>query len=131
MVYILRPYKGTWNWGNSSSGDPPAAPATLRTIVRHALQVQIVMEYCELGSLHAWLRCEAFLAKEGMDYDALLETAADIAKGMAHLHSLNILHSDLKVGTCMVKGDQLHAHRRVVKDIGNGRVSKPCEGTQS
>ena len=31
------------------------------------------------------------------NYGAMLETAADIAKGMLHLHANEVLHSDLKV----------------------------------
>ena len=33
----------------------------------------------------------------GVNYRAVLETAADIANGMKHLHDLNVLHLDLKV----------------------------------
>ena len=32
-----------------------------------------------------------------IDYLSVLETAADIARGMAHLHACNIVHLDLKV----------------------------------
>ena len=32
-----------------------------------------------------------------VNYSAVLDTAIDIAKGMCHLHSLNIIHGDLKV----------------------------------
>jgi hypothetical protein len=31
----------------------------------------------------------------GINYLAILDTAADVAKAMLHLHSLNVLHSDL------------------------------------
>lgn len=37
----------------------------------------------------------ACTAVGGVNYLAILETAADIAKAMLHLHSLNVLHSDL------------------------------------
>ncbi len=36
-------------------------------------------------------------ADDELNYPAVLETAADIAKGMFHLHMNNILHADLKV----------------------------------
>lgn len=40
----------------------------------------------------------AFFTDGGsLNYRAVLEIAADVAKGMLHLHSLNIIHSDLKV----------------------------------
>ena len=32
-----------------------------------------------------------------LNYRAVLETALDVAKGMMHLHSLDLVHSDLKV----------------------------------
>lgn len=31
----------------------------------------------------------------GINYLGILDTAADVAKAMLHLHSLNVLHSDL------------------------------------
>jgi hypothetical protein len=31
----------------------------------------------------------------GLNYLAVLDTAADVTKAMLHLHSLNVLHSDL------------------------------------
>jgi hypothetical protein len=31
----------------------------------------------------------------GLNYLAILDTAADVAKAMLHLHSVNVLHSDL------------------------------------
>jgi hypothetical protein len=34
-------------------------------------------------------------APGGVNYLAILDTAADVAKAMLHLHSLNVLHSDL------------------------------------
>lgn len=34
---------------------------------------------------------------QGVNYPAVLDTAADIAKAMLHLHAMNVLHSDLKV----------------------------------
>jgi len=38
----------------------------------------------------------ACCAADGViNYLAILETAADVAKAMVHLHSLNVLHSDL------------------------------------
>ena len=32
-----------------------------------------------------------------VNYKAVLETAADVARGMSHLHANKITHSDLKV----------------------------------
>ena len=40
-------------------------------------------------------------AGTGLNYAAILDTAADIAKAMLHLHTADILHGDLKVGACI------------------------------
>ena len=76
------------------SAQGPLSSATLT-----AFEVQIVLELCDLGTLRDTLNQRAFiLPGGGVNYAAVLETAADVARGMSHLHSCNILHSDLKVG---------------------------------
>jgi serine/threonine protein kinase len=55
-----------------------------------------VLEFCDKGCLREALDSGAFLlAGGGVNYAAVLDTAADVAKAMLHLHSLNVLHSDL------------------------------------
>ncbi|GAX78317.1 hypothetical protein CEUSTIGMA_g5759.t1 [Chlamydomonas eustigma] len=62
-----------------------------------AFEIQLVLELCDRGSLRDALHKGAFrLPDRAVNYLAVLDTAADIARGMAHLHSSNILHSDLK-----------------------------------
>lgn len=39
--------------------------------------------------------CVYAVENGGLNYLAILDTAADVAKAMLHLHSLNVLHSDL------------------------------------
>ena len=68
-------------------------------------EVMIVMELCDCGSLRDMLDREVSALRPAgaggaADYSAVLATAADIAKGMAQLHSLNIVHSDVKVNRC-------------------------------
>ena len=46
----------------------------------------------------------ACAAGANFDYAAILDTAADIAKAMLHLHSVDVLHGDLKVGHCWHRG---------------------------
>jgi serine/threonine protein kinase len=77
-------------------------------------EVKLVLEYCSFGNLRQALDKGAFMATLGRpDYPAVIEVAADIARGMLHLHSLNIIHSDLKVSKRPVqkilycKGDAL------------------------
>ena len=69
-------------------------------------QVQLVLEFCDLGSLQSQLDGGAFLlgpaatadtAAATPNYLAVLEVASDVARGMLHLHNLDILHCDLKV----------------------------------
>ena len=36
-------------------------------------------------------------AAHAVKYAVVLETATDVAKGMLHLHSMNVVHGDLKV----------------------------------
>ena len=75
----------------------------------HRPQVRLVLEYMDRGTLRDALDRGAFLSPsgDGVNYVAVLETASEVAKGMLHLHSLNILHGDLKVrapsaaSTCM------------------------------
>ena len=70
-------------------------------------QVQLVLEFCDLGSLRSQLDAGAFLlgpasatvdaAVAAPNYLAVLEVASDVARGMLHLHDLDIMHCDLKV----------------------------------
>ena len=67
-------------------------------------QVQLVLEYCDLGSLRSQLDTGAFLLGPAATVDAgapnylaVLELASDVARGMLHLHDLDIMHCDLKV----------------------------------
>ena len=43
-----------------------------------------------------------------LNYKAVLELAADVAKGMLHLHALNVVHGDLKVSSGGRLGLRLH-----------------------
>ena len=80
-------------------------------------EVQIVQEYCDLGSLSFFMQRQQqqWLLQQrpslgdaavataangwGLSYAAILETASDVANGMRQLHALNIVHSDCKVCT--------------------------------
>lgn len=62
------------------------------------MQVRLVCEYCDRGSLREALDLGAFqLPGGGINYPAVLDTAVEIATAIAHLHHRNVLHSDLKV----------------------------------
>ena len=70
-------------------------------------EVQIIMEHCDCGSLRQMLdKAGAPFREAGTGqvvYKAVLETAADIAKGMAQLHSMHIVHSDCKTQNVLLK----------------------------
>jgi serine/threonine protein kinase len=64
-----------------------------------ALQVRLVLEYCDRGSLREALDLGAFKLPDGsLNYPAVLDTGIEIATAVLHLHTKNVLHSDLKVG---------------------------------
>ena len=87
-----------------------------------AHELQLVLEYCDRGSLGTLLKdYGGFRDEEGqLDYAAVLETAADIAKGMIHLHKNNICHNDLKATNVMFKseGSDGRGVRAKVVDFG-------------
>jgi serine/threonine protein kinase len=49
-------------------------------------QVNIVLEYCDWGCLRDALDAGAFYSGGSLNYAAILDTAADVAKAMLHLH---------------------------------------------
>lgn len=62
----------------------------------HSYEVRLVLEFCDKGCLRDALDAGVFLLPDGgINYLAILDTAADVAKAMLHLHSVNVLHSDL------------------------------------
>ncbi|KXZ52658.1 hypothetical protein GPECTOR_9g703 [Gonium pectorale] len=63
--------------------------------------VMLVQEYCGAGNLHRAIQQGIFSAKpdhwsERVARRVLLRTAAEIVRGMIHLHSADVLHGDLK-----------------------------------
>ena len=79
-----------------------------------SFEVQIIMELCDFGSLEG-----AFKAlhppNQPVNYRAILEVAIDIAKGMLHLHSCNIIHADLKPANILLQSSP---------DVAKGFIAK-------
>jgi serine/threonine protein kinase len=60
--------------------------------------VRLVLELCDLGNLKDFLTRGGFKTADGQpNMPAILATALDVARAMLHLHTENIVHSDLKV----------------------------------
>lgn len=67
----------------------------------HGWEVRLVLEYCDRGSLKDLLNSGGLRnpATGKPDMVGVVATALDVARAMLHLHSENVIHSDLKVRT--------------------------------
>ena len=74
-------------------------------------QLNIIMEYCNAGSLFGVLRRQQ--SKGGRsagyftcqaDFPFILSIASDIASGCTYIHSKQIIHGDLKPDNVLLKG---------------------------
>ena len=73
-------------------------------MILQGLEVQLVLELCDLGNLRTALQVNFMLTSDGcVNYLGMLDLAIGIARGMMHLHKLNILHGDLKAQNVMLK----------------------------
>jgi len=78
------------------TGDDQLAQAFLAgddEAVRYSWEVQLVLEFCDRGSLRALLSDEAALRGPdgGRDMLAVVSVALDVAKAMLHLHTCNVV----------------------------------------
>jgi hypothetical protein len=95
--------------------------------------VRLVQEYCDLGSLRDVLNSRKGLRLPGgspaIDMLAVLDTALDVARAMAHLHVENIVHSDLKARNVLLKSAATDARGFLAKvaDFGLSIKINPDE----
>ncbi|KAL7716585.1 Serine-threonine protein kinase [Entamoeba marina] len=73
--------------------------------------LQIVLEYCEFGSLYDYLGN----SKYSLPWKTQLSFACDITLAIAQLHHFNIIHRDIKSPNILVKG---YPPRCVLTDFG-------------
>ena len=90
---------GVFRLHSRSPIDPAAAtiPAALATITAAAATAAGPGPAAATASGPHSFPASAAATAGPIDYLSVLETAADIARGMAHLHACNIVHLDLKV----------------------------------
>ncbi|XP_077595076.1 serine/threonine-protein kinase LMTK1 isoform X1 [Stigmatopora nigra] len=66
----------------------------------------LVMEFCPLGDVKAYLRNIEFGDRTGTPEPLILQKmACDIAAGLMHLHTHNFTHSDLALRNCLLTAD--------------------------
>lgn len=87
------------------------------------LEVQLVLEYCDGGTLRDALDAGRFLSRHsttGVQYLTVLQIAREVARGMQHLHSLDIVHADLKTRNILLKSSPTSpgAYTAKVSDFG-------------
>ncbi|GIL61309.1 hypothetical protein Vafri_15698 [Volvox africanus] len=92
----------------------------------HSYEVRLVLEYCDKGSLKDALDQHAFMQGDGFNLAAMLETAADVAKAMVHMHAANVLHSDLKARNIMLKSSGTEG-RGVIAKVADFGLSTRME----
>ncbi|GIM13633.1 hypothetical protein Vretimale_16702 [Volvox reticuliferus] len=91
----------------------------------HSYEVRLVLEYCDKGSLKDALDQNVFV-QGSLNLAAMLETAADVAKAMVHMHAANVLHSDLKARNIMLKSSGTEG-RGVIAKVADFGLSTRME----
>lgn len=85
----------------------------------------ILMEYCAYGTLLAALQMSIFRLPDGStDVGSVCFILLEIASALAHIHSLGIIHCDLKPQNVLLKADDCDPRGFVTKlaDFGLARV---------
>ncbi|KAG1669861.1 hypothetical protein FOA52_012449 [Chlamydomonas sp. UWO 241] len=127
-TYSIRPINSRGqNTTPGSSGSPgkTVGSGPTRTLgtsdssgntVNSGFEVQLVLEFCDCGTLWDAIAAGCFqIEDEALNYRMKLDTLLDIAKGMVHLHSLNIIHADLKPNNVLLRSSGADERGAVAK----------------
>lgn len=85
--------------------------------------IKIVCEYEPNGSLNDVIKSKNRNKAGWFDDTAKTKIAYGIAVAMAHVHSHNIMHRDLKPGNILIDKD----YNPIINDFGFAKISKPNE----
>ena len=101
-------------------------------------RVWIIQELCGMGSLSEAIDKGMLLKKNNVkghrvpDLRSVLETAVEIARGMAYLHSRDVLHADLSSNNVLlVSADNYRGFTAKVTDFGMSRFSARDQATRT
>ncbi|KAK9838332.1 hypothetical protein WJX81_005126 [Elliptochloris bilobata] len=85
------------------------------------METWMLLEYCDRGNLDRAISSGLFRRRNGWpDLDGMLRCLIDIAAGMDYLHSLGVIHGDLKGANCLLKSTACDPRGFTVKlcDLG-------------
>eukprot|EP00208_Stichococcus_sp_RCC1054_P005154 CAMPEP_0206136620 /NCGR_PEP_ID=MMETSP1473-20131121/1860_1 /ASSEMBLY_ACC=CAM_ASM_001109 /TAXON_ID=1461547 /ORGANISM="Stichococcus sp, Strain RCC1054" /LENGTH=861 /DNA_ID=CAMNT_0053529295 /DNA_START=345 /DNA_END=2930 /DNA_ORIENTATION=+ len=104
----------------------PAGGADVSEEEPGQLQTWMLLEYCDRGSLEQAIRARRFYKKvDGtLDLLSVCRTLLDIAAGIQYLHSIGIVHADLKPANVLLKSTATDARGFICKlaDFGLSRM---------
>ncbi|GIL79160.1 hypothetical protein Vretimale_16703 [Volvox reticuliferus] len=131
MLATLSTQTNTNNMSRTFGNDPTPPPGADENVAAsestvHSYEVRLVLEYCDKGSLKDALDQHVFMQGGTFNLGAVLETAADVAKAMVHMHAANVLHSDLKARNIMLKSSGTEG-RGVIAKVADFGLSTRME----
>ncbi|KAG1661978.1 hypothetical protein FOA52_007150 [Chlamydomonas sp. UWO 241] len=70
-----------------------------------SFEVKLIMEFCDGSSLSDAAQLGVLLQGGMVDVPAVVDIISGVAKGMMHLHLLNIVHGDLKTRNVLLRSE--------------------------
>jgi len=111
-----------------------ASKSFMKNQAKNDLEVRIIMEYCDRGSLvvgirQGWLRDQRDPSMP--DLEAVILTALDVARGLCCLHENNIIHGDLKPHNVLLQNKPFVDSRGFIAKIADFGLSIKMDTEQS